>query len=259
MRNIFAIAQKELKVYFASPIAYVIIGLFALLFGYFYSAILSFFLRQSLQVGQPGFGGPTTIIPNVNQHLIRPLMSTATTILLFVLPMVTMRSYSEEKRSGTIELLLTSPVSDWHIILGKFAGAMALYGMMLAATLFHIGFLFLYGEPEWMPVAISYLGLLLLGGCFVSVGLLISSMTSNQAVSGMATFAVFLLLWVINWMADSTGPVTREVLTYLSITGHFEDFSRGVLDTKHIVYYLSFIAFGLFLTAKSVDSERWRN
>jgi|TARA_B100000470_G_C19738004_1_gene367796 ABC-2 type transport system permease protein len=257
MRNIFAIAQKELKAYFASPIAYVIIGLFALLFGYFYSAILSFFLRQSLQVGQFGFAGPTTI--NVNQDLIRPLMINATVIILFVLPMVTMRSYSEEKRSGTIELLLTSPVSDWHIILGKFAGAMALYGMMLAATLFHIGFLFLYGEPEWMPVAISYLGLLLLGGCFVSVGLLISSMTRNQAVSGMATFAVFLLLWVINWMADSTGPMTREVLTYLSITGHFEDFSRGVLDTKHIVYYLSFIAFGLFLTAKSVDSERWRS
>ncbi|HCH37633.1 MAG: ABC transporter [Acidobacteria bacterium] len=257
MRNIFAIAQKELKAYFASPIAYVVIGLFALLFGYFYSAILSFFLRQSLQVGQFGFGGPTTI--NVNQHLIRPLMLQTNFLILIVMPMVTMRSYSEEKRSGTIELLLTSPVSDWHIILGKFAGAMALYGMMLATTLLHIGFLFIYGEPEWMPVAISYVGLLLLGGCFVSVGLLISSMTRNQAVSGIATTLVFLLLWVTPWMADSAGPVTREVLVYLSIIEHFEDFSRGVLDTKHVVYYLSFITFGLFLTAKSVESERWRS
>jgi len=116
----------------------------------------------------------------------------------------------------------------------------------------------MYGEPEWLPVATGYLGLLLLGGCFVSVGLLISSMTKNQAVSGMATFAVFLMLWVINWMADTAGPVTQGVLNYLSITEHFDDFSRGVLDTKHIVYYLSFIMFGLFLTAKSVDSERWR-
>ena len=129
---------------------------------------------------------------------------------------------------------------------------------MLAVTLVHISILFVYGDPEWMPIATSYLGLLLLGGCFVSVGLLISSMTKNQVVSGMATFAVFLMLWVINWLADSTGPTTQEVLTYLSITEHFDDFSRGVLDTKHVVYYLSFIAFGLFLTAKAVDSERWK-
>ena len=256
MRNILAIARKEVMSYFASPIAYVIIGLFALLFGYFYSAILAFFLRQSLQVGQFGFSGPTTV--NINQDMIRPLMLNATVVILFVLPMVTMRSYSEEKRSGTIELLLTSPLSGLQIILGKFAGAMALYSMMLAVTLVHISILFVYGDPEWMPIATSYLGLLLLGGCFGSVGLLISSMTKNQVVSGMATFAVFLMLWVINWLADSTGPTTQEVLTYLSITEHFDDFSRGVLDTKHVVYYLSFIAFGLFLTAKAVDSERWK-
>lgn len=256
MSNLLAIAQKELKSYFASPIAYVLIGLFALLFGWFYSAILSFFVRQSMQVSQFGFGGPTTV--NINQDLIRPLLLNASVIVLFVLPMVTMRTYSEEKRSGTIELLLTSPLSNLQIILGKFLGAMALYGLMLAVTLVHIGILFIYGEPEWLPIVTGYLGLLLLGGCFVSVGLLISSMTKNQVVSGMATFAVFLMLWVINWMADSSGPVTREVLTYLSITEHFDDFSRGVLDTKHVVYYVSFIAFGLFLTAKSVDSERWK-
>ena len=172
--------------------------------------------------------------------------------------MVTMRTYSEEKRSGTIELLLTSPLSDLQILLGKFLGAMALYGLMLSVTLVHIGILFIYGEPEWLPVVTGYVGLLLMGGCFVSVGLLISSLTKNQAVSGMATFAVFLMLWVINWMADSSGPLTQSVLTYLSITEHFDDFSRGVLDTKHVVYYVSFIAFGLFLTAKSVDSERWK-
>ena len=256
MSNILAIAQKELRSYFASPIAYVIIGLFALLFGWFYSAILSFFVRQSMQVGQFGFGGPTTL--NINQDLIRPLLLNATVIILFVLPMVTMRTYSEEKRSGTIELLLTSPLSDLQIILGKFLGAMALYGLMLSVTLVHIGILFIYGEPEWLPVVTGYVGLLLMGGCFVSVGLLISSLTKNQAVSGMATFAVFLMLWVINWMADSSGPLTQSVLTYLSITEHFDDFSRGVLDTKHVVYYVSFIAFGLFLTAKSVDSERWK-
>ena len=179
-------------------------------------------------------------------------------IILFVMPMITMRTYSEEKRSGTIELLLTSPVTDVEIILGKFFGAMGLYAAMLGVTMLYIGLLFFLGNPEWKPVVAGYLGLLLMGGCFISVGLLVSSLTKNQIVAGIATFAVFLLLWVINWIGESAGPTTRDVVTYLSITEHFDDFARGVIDTKHLVYYLSFITFGLFLTAKSVDSERWR-
>ena len=113
-------------------------------------------------------------------------------------------------------------------------------------------------DHEWRPVATGYLGLLLMGGCVISVGLLISSLTKNQIVAGFMTFAVFLMLWVINWMSDSAGPTGRAILSFLSITDHFDDFTKGILDTKHLVYYLSFITFGLFLTAKSVDSERWR-
>ena len=254
MSNIIAIAHKELKSYFASPIAYVVIAMFALLFGYFYIALLAFFDRQSMQM--MGAGGPQSV--NINQQLIRPLFMNASVIVLFVMPMITMRTYSEEKRSGTIELLLTSPLTDFQIIMGKFLGAMALYAAMLAVTFIHIGILFAFGNPEWKPVLTAYLGLLLMGGCFISVGLLISSFTKNQIVAGMVTFAVFLMLWVINWIGTFSGPTTQEVLTYLSITEHFDDFTRGVLDTKHLVYYLSFIAFGLFLTARSVDSERWR-
>jgi gliding motility-associated transport system permease protein len=175
-----------------------------------------------------------------------------------VMPMITMRTYAEEKRSGTIELLLTSPITDVQIILGKFLGAMGLYGAMLAVTMVDMSILFIFGKPEWKPVLAGYLGLLLMGGCFVSLGLLISSLTKNQIVAGALTFAVFLMLWVVNWMADQAGPVAREILTTLSITDHFDDFARGVIDTKHLVYYASFITFGLFLTAKSVDSERWR-
>jgi ABC-2 type transport system permease protein len=253
LRNILALAEKELRSYFASPIAYVIIGLFALLFGWFFYMYLTFFVRQSEQM--MGMGGGSM---NINQQMIRGVLQNSAVIILFVMPMITMRTYAEEKRTGTIELLLTSPVTDFQIIMGKFVGAMGLYAAMLLVTVLYMGILFWYGNPEWRPVAAGYLGLLLMGGCFISVGLLISSVTRNQIVAGILTFAVFLMLWVIDWIGEMSGPRTREIVSYLSITEHFDDFARGVIDTKHLIYYLSFITFGLFLTAKSVDSERWR-
>ena len=256
MTNILAIAQKELKAYFASPIAYIVIGFWALLYGYFFVAILQFFVRQSMQMNQFGMQGPQSM--NVNQQLIRPLLQNVNILVLFLMPMVTMRTYSEEKRSGTIELLLTSPVTDFQIIMGKFLGAMALYGCMLAVTLIHIGLLFMYGNPEWKPILTTYIGLILFGGCFVSLGLFISSLTKNQIVAGMVTFAVFLMLWIITWIGSFSGPTVDKITQYISILDHLDDFGKGVLDTTHIIYYLSFITFGLFLTAKSVDSERWR-
>jgi ABC-2 type transport system permease protein len=254
MSNILAIAQKELKSYFASPIAYVVVGFYALMFGYFFYALLVFFDRQSMQV--TGFGGAPSM--NVNEQLIRPVFLNAMVIFLFVLPMITMRTYAEEKRAGTMELLLTAPLTDVQIIVGKFLGAMGLYAAMLAVTLIHIGALFWFGSPEVLPIVTTYVGMLLMGGCFVSTGLLISSLTKNQIVAAMVTFAVFLMLWIINWIASFTGPSTQAVLNYLSITDHLDDFTRGVIDTKHLVYYVSFIAFGLFLTLRSVDMERWR-
>jgi gliding motility-associated transport system permease protein len=255
MNNVLAIAQRELKSYFASPIAYIVIGFFALLFGWFFVNLLYFFQREAMQAGM-GMAGPEPL--NINQQLIRPLFLNVSVILLFALPMVTMRSYSEEKRSGTIELLLTSPLTDFQITMGKFLGAMALYGSMLLITLLHIGILFAFGNPEWQGVLMGYAGLLLMGGCFVSLGLFISSLTKNQIVAAFITFAVFLMFWVINWMSTFSGPTAQGILNYLSITEHLEDFSKGVLDTKHLVYYGSFIAFSLFLTVRSLDSERWR-
>jgi len=255
MGNVIAIAQKELKAYFSSPIAYIAIGFFAFLYGYFYVTILSYFVRQSLQMNQFQ-GGPQAL--NINQMLIRQLLQNVTILILFIMPMVTMRTYSEEKRSGTIELLLTSPLTDFQIILGKFLGALALWATMLAVSLIHIGLLFVYGNPEWKPIVTAYLGLLLLGGCFISVGLFISSLTKNQIVAGMVTFGVFLFLWVITWIGGFSGPTIDSLTQYLSIIDHYDDFGKGVIDTTHLIYYVSFITFGLFLTAKSVDSERWR-
>ncbi|MCC7032499.1 MAG: ABC transporter permease subunit [Acidobacteria bacterium] len=254
MRNILAIAGKELRGYFASPIGYVLVGFYALLFGWFFYTLVAFFERQSMQMAMGGPGGSM----NLNQMLVAPLLMNATVIMLLVFPLITMRTYAEEKRSGTIELLLTSPLTDWQIILGKFLGALALYAVMLGVTLVHMAILFAFGNPEWKPIATGYLGLLLMGGSFLSLGLFISSLTRNQIVAGMITFSVFLLLWVVNWVSTFVGPTLQTVLNYLSITEHFDDFAKGIIDTKHVVYYLSFIAMGLFLTMKSVDSERWR-
>jgi ABC-2 type transport system permease protein len=255
MRNVLAIAGKELRAYFGSPMAYIIIGVFAIVFGYFFYVPLVFFNRQSMQMAM-GMGGSM----NINSMLITPVFVNSTVVMLFLLPAITMRTYAEEKRSGTIELLLTSPVTDFEIILGKFFGAMGLYVSMLALTLLHVAILFWAADPnpEWKPIASTYLGLVLMGGCFISIGLLISSLTKNQVVAAIVTFTVFLMLWVINWIGTFVGPTAQAVLTHLSITDHFEDFSRGVIDTKHLVYYISFISLGLYLTAKSVDSERWR-
>jgi ABC-2 type transport system permease protein len=254
IRNISAIAGKELRTYFGSPVAWVLMGFFAIMFGFFFVRFLAFFVQQGMG-GQ--FGGPPPPT-NVNNDMIRPLLQNASVLLLFMLPMVTMRAFSEEKRSGTIELLLTSPLTDAEIMLGKFFGAIGAYLGLLAVTAIYIAVLFALGSPALKPILSGYLGLFLLGACFISIGLFVSSTTKNQVVAAGVTFAVLLMFWIINWAADSSGPTMAAVLNYLSVTQHFEDFGKGVIDTKHLVYYLSFIAFGLFLTLKSVDSERWR-
>jgi ABC-2 type transport system permease protein len=252
--NIKAIAIKELRSYFVSPIAWVMMAIFAFIFSVFYTSYVDYVLRMSTQAG---FGGapPTT---NINMDLIRPLLQNASVLILFLLPMVTMRTYAEEKRSGTIELLLTSPLKDTEIVFGKFLGAVGLYAALLGVTLFYILLLFWHSDPEWRPLVSGFLGLLLLGSCFISMGLFISSTTKNQMVAGAATFVFALFFWIINWMAESAGPTMGAILSYLSITEHFDDFGKGIIDTKHLIFYLSFISFGLFLTLKSVETERWR-
>jgi ABC-2 type transport system permease protein len=250
-----AIARKELQSYFASPAAYVLIGFFAIVYGWFFGTFLYVFDRQSQQFAAMGAG---QVPVNVNQQLIEPLFMNVSVILLLALPLITMRTYAEEKRSGTMELLLTSPLSDVQIVVGKFIGAMGLIVVMLLVTLPHLAMLFWLGEPEWKPIATTYLGFFLMSGCFVAVGLFISSLTSNQVIAGFATFAVFLMLWIVSWPGTIIGGRWQTVFEYLSLPGHFQDFAKGVIDTKHLVYFFSVIAFGLFLTVRSVDSERWR-
>lgn len=257
MLNVWAIYRKELYTYFSSPIAYVVLSFFIFLYGYFFHDYLYRFIQFGYQMAQQSPYGAMRSL-NVNQDLIRWLFHSTSVVVLFMLPLITMRSLAEEKRSGTIELLLTSPITDFQIVAGKFAAALTLYGAMLGLSLLHMGILFLYGDPEWKPLVAGYLGMLLLGGSFLSFGILFSSLTNNQIVAGFASFGTFLFLWLIEYMGDWAGPSWGGVISYLSVTKHIEEFAKGVIDTKDVIYYLSFIGFGLFLSKQSVESHRWR-
>lgn len=252
MAKVWAITRREVQAYFASPIAYVVLALFIFLYGYFFNDYLFVFMQRGMS---SQFGSPEVL--NLNQDLIRWLFHSTAVVALFVLPLLTMRAFSEELRSGTIELLFTSPVTDFQLVLGKFLGVLALYASMLALTFAHMGILFLYGDPEWKPLVVGYLGMLLLGGAFLSLGLFFSSLTKNQIVAGFLSFGTFLLLWLIEYAEGWAGDAT-SFLTYLSVTKHLEEFAKGVLDTRDVVYYATFIAFGLFLSKQSLESYRWR-
>ena len=252
--NTFTIARKELSSYFRSPIAYGVMCFFALIVGFFFFSAVQFFLRQSLQATMMGQSVPLS----VNEWVIRNVLSNMSVVGLFIIPMITMRLFAEEKRTGTIELLVTSPLRDYEIILGKWLAAFILYLAILAVAGLNMLVLFAYGNPDWRPMAVGYLGLILQGGCLLSIGTFISATTRNQIVAGVATFGVCLLLWVLDWVSQFDSSRLYTVISYLSVTSHFESFMRGVLDSKDAIYYLSVIVFGLFMTGRAMESIRWR-
>jgi len=190
--------------------------------------------------------------------VIRPLLSNAAVIGLFFIPMITMRLFAEEKRTGTIELLATSPIRDIEIILGKWFAAVAMYASLLLFTAINFGFLFKYGNPDWKPLVVGYLGLLLQAGGLLAVGTFISTLTRNQIIAAAGTFGVCLLLWILEWNSYETAT-WAQVMAYCSVIKHLESFTKGVLDTKDAIYYVSLIFFGLFMTSRSMESLRWRS
>jgi ABC-2 type transport system permease protein len=254
MRNVLVIFKKELKSYFASPIAYLLLGIFAVIFGFFFYSATRFFVLQGMQMQMMGRGMPM----DVNEYVIRPLLTNASVIGLFLIPMITMRLYAEEKRSGTIELLMTSPVRDLEIVVGKWLAALVLYGSILGISAINIAILYGFGRPDLKPILVGYLGLLLQGGCLLAIGIFISTLTRNQIIAGGATFAVCLMLWVLDWVSAYDQSAWGKIISYLSVVTHFEPFSKGVIDSKDVIFYLSMIFFGLFLTSRSMESLRWR-
>jgi ABC-2 type transport system permease protein len=255
MRTAWIIFRKELSSYFVSPVAYLLLTMFGLIFGFFFWNALGYFVYVGMESQMRGQMMPM----NLNEQVIRPLLSNVSVIGLFFIPMITMRLFAEEKRTGTIELLATSPIRDLEIIVGKWLAAMAMYAGMLLFTAINFAFLFKYGNPDWKPLVIGYLGLLLQAGCLLAIGTFISTLTKNQIIAGAATFGVCLLLWVFEWASGYETATWARVLSYMSVINHFESFGRGVINSKDAIFYVTLTFLGLFFTARSMEALRWRS
>jgi ABC-2 type transport system permease protein len=255
MRNTWTITKKELKTFLYSPIAYILTAFFLLVSGFFFYNILAWANDQAMRAMQAGYGMERL---NINQMLFQPFFSNMTIILMFLLPMLTMRLFADEKKMRTEELLLTSPVRLSSIIIGKYLAALIIYALILLLTATYAVFVFIYGNPEALPLLVSYLGLFLLGAVFIAIGLFASALTENQVIAAVISFSAIMLIWVISWVGESGPGAWQGILTYLSFFSHFKNMASGVIDTQDIVYYLSFIFLGLYLTRSVFEFRKWR-
>jgi len=258
MRNFALIFQKEMRSYFHSPIAYVVIAIFLAITGYFFYNIFASFGTISFKaLSNPMLQRQSGAL-NITERVVRSFFGSLSSFMLIMLPMLTMRSFSEEKKSGTIELLLTYPLSDAQVILGKFAGCFGVFFIMLFLTLPCFGFVVAWGKPEIGVIISGYIGIFLMGGAFISLGVLISSLTENQIIAAVLSFGSLLLFFMIGFAAAKAGPGMRDFLNYVSFIPHYAKFARGVLDTADITYYLLFIFVCVFLNMRVLESKRWR-
>ncbi len=238
MRNVLAITGKELRTYFVSPVAYVVAAGFLLIMGIFFA----FVVMQS---------------PQSQNISLEPVLGSAPIILLLLAPVLTMRLLAEETRSGTMELVLTSPVRDGEVVLGKYLASLLFFLFMLALTLVYPLVLLRFGNPDRGVLVSSYVGAALFGAAFLAVGVLASALTQNQIVAAVISLATLLALWLIDIFANLTRGALADILNYLSIISRYSDFLRGVISSQNVIYYLSVIAVALFLATRALETRRW--
>jgi ABC-2 type transport system permease protein len=255
MTRMVAIYRRELSFFFNSAVAYAVIFVFLLLAGYFFYNLLAYFNLASVQAMQNPLAGPG---PGLTASVVQPLFGNLSVILMLILPLLTMRLFSEERKTGTAELLFTYPVSDWDAIVGKYAATATVYAAMLAMTLVYAYVLSRYAQPEYGPIATGYAGLLLLGLAYIAMGLFFSTLSENQLVAGVATFGCGLLFLLIGWVAPFVPDTAAVIVNQLSLLEHFAGFAKGVLDINDVVFYANVVALFLFLSARVLDSNRWR-
>jgi ABC-2 type transport system permease protein len=252
----FAIYRRELSYYFQSPVAYAVITLFLLLSGYFFYNLLGYFNLESMQAMQSPMQARML---SLTSSVLAPLFANMSSVLLLMLPLLTMRLFAEERRSGSAELLFTYPVSDAQVIAGKFLAAVSVHAVMLAMTLPFVALLYHFATPEPGPIFSGYLGLFLMGVAFVAMGSFFSALVESQLVAGVLTFGCALLFLVVGWITPFVSGSIAAVLSQLSMVKHLDAMARGVIDTNDLVFYLNLTVFFLFMCARVLDSARWRS
>lgn len=254
IRNVWAITKKDLKNYFITPIGYLVLTVFMGIMSWMFCSAIFDFLKRSQAFA--AYGQMSQM--DVNMMVMQPIFGNMAVVFLLMVSLITMRLLAEEKKMKTLELLLTSPLHPSEIILGKFFSALLLFSIMLMGTLLYPIILMIFGEVDVKQILAGYLGIFLLGASFLSIGLFISSLTENQITAGAITFGAFLFIWIISWIFPSSDSMGGKLISYVSIIDHLANFIRGLVDTRDVIYYLTLIFFGLFLTRQSLESQRWR-
>ena len=255
MKAFISLYRKELYSLFASPVFYVVAFTFLVISGYFFFSVVFFYNLQSFQAAQDPFLAKQL---NMTEMVFRPFFLDLSIVLMLISPLLTMRLYAEEKKTGTLELLFTWPITDLAAVAAKFCAVVSVFLVILAGTLPGIFTLGVAAAPAWKPILCGYLGLFLLGCAFLSIGLFTSSLTQNQIVAAVLSFGMLLMFWIIGWVRSFVGPGAGELAEYFSTTKHLDTFAKGVLDSRDIAYYAIFIAFFLFLTLRRMSADRWR-
>jgi ABC-2 type transport system permease protein len=266
MLGMWSIWKREVRYYFSHPAAYIMIAVFLVITDLAFLYIFNYYTMQSSQMGVYSAQLPYDFTPN---WIIKSLFDFLGTVILIMLPFITMRLLAEEKRQRTDELLYTSPIRISDIVVGKFMAALTLLAAMLLLTIYMPIFIWRNAELGWLQVMTGYLGLFLMGAGFIAIGLFISSLTESQVVAGLVTFGVFLAVWLLSGMGEITGRLLdfiapsisrsfEEGLKYLSLNDHLNPFLDGVLDTRDLIFYSSTVLLGLFLSHRVIESSRWR-
>ena len=256
MRSVYAIYRKEMGHYFVSPVAYVVVAVFLILAGFFFRVYTGLAIQQSMEMAMEGMG--TNM--DVPGEVLNAFFGLLSTLILFLAPMLTMGVYAEERKRGTMELLMTSPVTEFQIVLGKFLASLTLFAIMLLPTALYVCYMCFHSEPRppWALILAGYLGALLLGGSLLAIGSFISSLTESQLIAVVLSFGAILILWVIDFAFRGSDSLTGQIFQYISVIHHYDDFTHGVIDTSSLIYYVSVPILFLFFTVRSVDSIRWR-
>lgn len=255
MKGVYVVYRKELYRLFASPIFYVLAFIFLALVGYFFYSSVAYYSLLSFQAGTNPFLSQQL---NLTDMVLEPFFGSISIILLLMVPLITMRLFAEERKTGTLELLFTYPISDRGAVLGKFGAGVSVLVLLLGGTLPAILLLEVLTDPPWFTIMGGYLGIFLMSSAFVSLGLLASSLTENQIIAAAIAFGALLLLWIIGWAESLVGPTLGSFLKYLSLLTHFDNFAKGILDSRDVLFYLLFIVLFLFSTLRILESRQWR-